>query len=58
MLGKARAFRLLDRVAGMAVAAIGLIAALAAHAGSLLVALVRWVLRPLGRAPPPRRPVA
>jgi hypothetical protein len=58
VLGKARAFRLLTRVSDLAVAAIGLIALLSTQAGALLVALIRWVLRPLFAPPPPRRPVA
>ncbi len=57
VLGKARAFRLLTRVSDLAVAAIGLIALLGTQVGGLLIALVRWVLRPLF-TPPPRRPVA
>lgn len=49
VLGKARTFRLLDRVAGITLAMIGLLVLLAQQAALLFGMLMRWVAAPLTR---------
>lgn len=51
VLGTARALRLVDRLSGLALAAIGLAGLVLAQAGALVVALLRWALSPLWRGP-------
>jgi hypothetical protein len=58
VLGKARTFRLLDRVTTLAVAAAGLLALVFGQVISILLALLRWVLAPMLRPARRRRPVA
>ncbi|MFM2355162.1 MAG: hypothetical protein RLZZ528_898 [Pseudomonadota bacterium] len=55
VLGKARALRIVDRVAGLTLAAFGLLAVAAAQLAGLLGLLLRWVVAPLRHPPPARR---
>lgn len=57
VLGKARALRLIDRLSNLTLAAIGLLSLVLSQFGTLLLALLRWALSPLLRAPR-RAPVA
>jgi hypothetical protein len=55
VLGRARALRVVDRIAGLTLAAFGLLALAAAQLAGLLGLLVRWVVAPLRQPPPARR---